>query len=1127
MRAHLATCAACHGAIAPLFATAGAGASRPLRSDLVLGPYKLLQSLGRGGQAEVFLAEDSRLERKVALKVFSTPADRSNPAIKRFRREALAASVLDHPGICTVYEAAEADGLSYIAMRYIPGVTLLSAVSQGTKSIPRTTRLIERLARALHAAHEAGLIHRDVKPGNVIVTPEDEPVILDFGLAHLDSADGLTITRSGDVVGTPAYMSPEQLQGDRERVDRRTDVYSVGVTLFQCLTGRLPHEAATRDALYRKILTGDRLNAKEAGRDLPRDLVVILEKALETSPQKRYATALELAEDLRRYREFEPIRARPAGPGLRLRRWAQRNPVIATALSAGFVALAGGLTIALLLLHAVSVERDAKESALGAAKAALGTAKSALERADGERLIAQSATLLPTNPALALLLAVEGSSRAPGLTARNAVFAALGSIQERRALLGSGGPVQRVAFSPDGQRVAGASSDGTARIWSLESGEEVISLRGHEGAVSSARFSANGARVATASLDGTARIWDSATGHEQLVVWGGGSVLFDAALSPDGGRLVVGSDDQTARVHSTSDGRVLAVSPGQGNKVLTVEFSRDGSRVLAATISGTVTLLDGFTLEVLGTKSLDLWPSHGAHLDPGGGHAALVSGHGDVRILELGGWTEESVLRGHLSTTNCASFSSDGSLLVTASDDGTAKLWNVRDVSEVACLRGHDAGVSWAEISPDSSTVATASTDGTVRVWDVRRRGEAIVLPGHSAPVRGAAFHPDGLRVVTCTTLKTVTVWDLESRSRQWEVGAATAEVNDVTFSPDGTRILATTWNGVSRVLDAQTGELLAAFGADGGHAAGSFSPDGRRVATGVMDGTVRIWDASSGQEELVLSGRGGFVASVSFSPGGERIASGSEDGALRVWDSSDGRLLRTLDAHAGVTNGCCFTPDGGSVAAAYESGDVVVWSVADGKEVLRAHPHDLRALSVDVSPDGKWLLTASEDRTARLLLADGGKEWLTLRDHAARVNRARFSRDGTRIVTSSEDLTARVYRLPGEGEARRRLPRALTPGEREAFEIGSVEGRQVEKVLWDLAAKWRAWKAAARMLDAGPRDPERLGECLRTLSDVVCSIGILFSGASHPPAQGPSGSPRGPEPDGSPAMSRESPTGR
>ncbi len=347
-----------------------------------LGHYVIEKELGRGGFGVVYLATDEQLHRKVALKVLPLGAGADPEALLRFRREAEVASRLTHPGICSVYEAGHNDQLAWIALRYVEGRTLAELLKEQREKegaadfliqvgvrpnaepksqsghhrtgstgsvINERIRWIEKAARAVHSAHEAGVIHRDLKPANLMITPEGEPIVLDFGLARDEQSDAPTITRSGDLFGTPAYLAPEQLRQGQSSPDPRTDVWALGVSLYEAVALRRPFEAASRDALYRLILTSEPEDVREWNRHAPTDLSVVLATALEKDLGRRYQSAAAFADDLARVIAREPILARPASALTRFVRFVQRRPALATALAA--LVIVGAALVALVTRH--------------------------------------------------------------------------------------------------------------------------------------------------------------------------------------------------------------------------------------------------------------------------------------------------------------------------------------------------------------------------------------------------------------------------------------------------------------------------------------------------------------------------------------------------------------------------------------------------------------------------------------------------------------------------------------------------------------------------------------------------------------------------------------------------------
>jgi len=1032
-----------------------------------IGPYRTIRLLGAGGQGQVFLAEDTRLKRRVALKVLSAAADPAGQMLARFRREAAVTAKLDHPGICTVYEAGEDRGVAFIAMRYVEGETLAQAIAKGQKGddttsatregISRLVAIVEKAARALHIAHEAGLVHRDIKPGNLMITPAGDPVILDFGLARDVSDEEQALTRTGMRMGTPVYMSPEQIAAERTRVDHRTDIYSLGVTLYECLTLRRPFEAATWDQLYHQILSSEPEAPRRRNPMVPRDLQVVLSTAMEKDRDRRYQTALDLAEDLRRVRELEPIRARPAGPALRLKRWAQRNPVVAASVGAVFLALAVGLGVSAKLLGETRRERDAKAEAL--------------VRAGGLSLAAHAAAVVEKDPGLALSLAVEAARRAPGPQANGALLRALELNREKKRFrLPWGGPFSlSVAFSPDGARLA--VGGGRATILDLGTGGRTDVSSGTSTGVA---YSPDGARLLVTMLasEKTAaglvfragELIDASTGTRvrafELPPGEAGGTPRRALFSPDGTRV------------ATFGGQVDLWEVASGRRIGRIEdaqdlvFSPDGGSALASGASFAVLWSDG------GTRPVFTGPGRPVALfwDARGPRVGVAEGD-QLRIVDAISGNTVGGLRAPFAKLW---WSPDGTRLFTTTTDQKGHLWDVAraeelgtyDIPELFGRRmelGRDGRLLWGPEAVFSASGSLLVFFGQSAVLVDALRGTVRgSLVGHQGLITDASFRPGGDAVATVSRDGTVRVWDATA-ARPVIALRGGEEVTSVAFSPDGTRVITADNYGAVRLWDARTGTRVAET--DPNAYAARFTRDGRLAFALCLEGQedhgpdrrIHFLDAATGaeipapvdaigqlQKEVLWTGDGRFIAGIREDEDVVHVVvadleSGTCAAKLdldveedHVWVeglSEDGRLLLTY-ANSGnlvvrelpggapvatlpmnVPDVVRMTPDGRTVVAA-DGEDLIVWRIRDGAEVARLRGHTNAIVSLSLSPDGRLAATASFDGTARVWDIANRKALFEVEPRAGQLNLAKISPDSRHLLTVCPDGDAHLWDL-------------------------------------------------------------------------------------------------------------------
>ncbi|WP_437926558.1 protein kinase [Sorangium sp. So ce291] len=444
-----------------------------------------------------------------------------------------------------------------------------------------------------------------------------------------------------------------------------------------------------------------------------------------------------------------------------------------------------------------------------------------------------------------------------------------------------------------------------------------------------------------------------------------------------------------------------------------------------------------------------------ASYSPDGRRIVTASRDGTARVWNADGTGQPIVLRGHEDVVRSAAFSPDGRRIVTASWDGTARVWNADGTGQPIVLRGHEAGVDSATFSPDGRRIVTASGDKTVRVWNADGTGSPLILRGHDAALYSAAFSPDGRRIVTASDDRTARVWDADGTGQPIVLRGHEAEVVSAAFSPEGRRIVTASRDTTVRVWNADgTGEPIVLRGHDEAVYSAAFSPDGKHIATASWDNTARVWNADGTGEPIVLRGHDEAVYSAAFSPDGKHIATASWDGTVRVWDADDMGQPVELRGHEARVGSAAFSPDGRRIVTASQDKTVRVWNADGTGEPIVLRGHDEEVYSAAFSPDGRRIVTASHDHTARVWNADGTGEPIVLRGHGDAVSRAAFSPDGRRIVTTSWDETARVWNADGAGR-----PIVFRGHHAAVYSAAfSPDGKRIVTTSWDKTAMvWNA----------------------------------------------------------------------
>jgi WD40 repeat protein len=851
----------------------GPGGTAPPTPLPQIPGYELRRVLGRGGMGVVYLALHVPLKRLVALKTL--PATPVTPGqLARFRTEAEALARLQHPNVVPVYDVGEWEGHPYFTMEYVDGPALADLLDGRPQDADEAAALVEVLARAVHAVHRCGIVHRDIKPANVLLAsggrkPPDQatgglrppladytPKLTDFGVAK-DLASSSRLTRTGTAVGTPSYMAPEQVRGGA--VGPAADVYSLGSVLYELLTGRPPFDAPTPVEVIAQLAHDEPLAPSRLRPRLPRDLETICLRCLEKSPRRRYASAEDLADDLRRFRAREPIRARPVGPLGRAYRWCHRRPLVA-----GLLALSAGLALALVVTLVVFDARLSEKAAEEQRQIVrINITVGALEMEDGDCF----AAVLRFSEALRL-----DPDEAHGAAHRTRIATALRQGPSLLRVRAHDGRVLGASLGPSAWRVVSAGAGGAVEVWDALTGDRIGEPVRADEEPAGATLSADGRLVAVAGPGGEVRVWEVAAGQPRVLRADGGRVV-GMAFGPDGRSLLLRYADGSARLWDVasepgplpapwSGASVAAVSDG-GRWLLTIDADH-AARVwdLAnRTAAGPPLPLDGAVRR--------------AAISPDGRRLALLGEDGDLRVRDREGarWFRAPASPGRV--VSHVAFSPDGEQVVTAGGGPWVRLW--RPVKgEVLDVSSRGAAFTDAHFSPDGRLViAGAGTE--VHVWEAAT-GRPLTPPlRHGAPFAGAASVADGGRLITLTRQGTVCVWGL----------ARPPEPGD---DPSPEELAADRGAGLVTLGRRTTIRVS--------HSA--LSPDGRRLIAAGEDGSVRVWDVAADEPLAPPWQPGRAVNAVCFRAGGDQAVVAQEGGPTLTWDlTPDGRPVDELLALA------------------------------------------------------------------------------------------------------------------------------------------------------------------------------------------------------------------------------------